>query len=209
MNVTHFFLIDAICLLLGLAYLLLSRVGKQGKPLSTNKQTTKKYELNSLNLPSVNELLALEKLARKDGSGIDFKDLIGLWKFVLVWKKEKETSDFIASSLLRLFSASLEFKQNSLKKDLLQFDIVNSIQFGELEIRFIGSGELNGTQPLLPFFFQCIELNLGKRVLLSRQLKAPEKKLRPFFALIAMESQGKWLSARGRGGGLALWLKEK
>ena len=30
-----------------------------------------------------------------------------------------------------------------------------------------------------------------------------------FFALIAVDPNGKWLSARGKGGGLALWVKDK
>ena len=35
-----------------------------------------------------------------------------------------------------------------------------------------------------------------------------EERNMPFFALIAMEERGQWLSARGRGGGLALWLRD-
>ena len=75
-----------------------------------------------------------------------------------------------------------------------------------LSIRFIGGGNLNGKQPLLLFFFECIELKAGSSVVFSRSLKIPDEKDRPFFALISMEKNSKWLSGRGRGGGLALWI---
>ena len=53
-----------------------------------------------------------------------------------------------------------------------------------------------------------IELKLGSSVLLSRSLDEPKEKEKPFFSLIAIQENGKWLSARGQSGGLALWLKE-
>ena len=53
-----------------------------------------------------------------------------------------------------------------------------------------------------------IELRLGGNVLFSRSLDIPDKKNRPFFGLIAMADNGEWLGARGRGGGLAVWVKE-
>ena len=59
----------------------------------------------------------------------------------------------------------------------------------------------------MPFFFESIELKLGTRILLRRSLDIPDENNRPFFALIAMEETSKWLSARGRGGGLAVWRK--
>ena len=38
-------------------------------------------------------------------------------------------------------------------------------------------------------------------------MSMPEENDKPFFALIAIGHNGEWLSARGRGGGLALWHK--
>ena len=92
---------------------------------------------------------------------------------------------------------------------LFSLSIENSIEFGSLSIRFLGLGGLRGDRPLLPFFFQSIELKLGSKVLLKRSLAVPEQKDMPFFALIGKAENGEWLSARGRGGGIALWVKEK
>ena len=56
------------------------------------------------------------------------------------------------------------------------FNLINSIHFGALSIQLIGFGELSGPQPLLPFFFQKIELKSGERILFSRELDKPEEK---------------------------------
>ena len=85
--------------------------------------------------------------------------------------------------------------------------ISNSIQLGLLRLEFIGWGELKGKQPLLSFFFERMEIKIGQQLLFSRSLDAPEEKKRPFFALVGIAASGEWLSARGRGGGLAIWLK--
>ena len=66
---------------------------------------------------------------------------------------------------------------------------------------------MKGKQPLLAFYFNCIEFKAASNVLFSRSLEIPDENDRPFFALISMEENGYWLSARGRGGGLALWVK--
>ena len=123
--------------------------------------------------------------------------------FFPVWKQTNDNEDLISSSLLRLFVASLEIK----KDESNQFFIINSIQFGLLLIRFSGYGELQGKQLLLPFYFDSIELKVGSSILFSKSLEKPEEGKMPFFALISIEENGKWLAARGRGGGLALWVK--
>ena len=155
-------------------------------------------------LPAQKKLLELENIARKDGSVINPDSLIGIWKFISVWKEAKDKEDWISSSLLRIFSANLEI----IKDELNHFAITNSIQFGLLSIRFTGAGNLKGKQPLLFFFFEYIELKAGSSVVCRRPLTIPDEKDRPFFALISLEKNGFWLSARGRGGGLALWIND-
>ena len=208
MTFTNFVLIDGAFLLLGFSLLLIFQRKKGlASPFSIlNRDII--FDETSISIPSLKELLELETFARKQGSGIEYSSLIGLWKFAYVWKKGTDKEDSTSSSFLRLFSASLELREKSCREELFKFGMINSIQFGSLQVRFVGSGELKGTQPLLPFFFERIEIKLGDRILLSRTLDLPDEKNRPFFALIAMEDSGRWLSARGRGGGLALWLKD-
>lgn len=102
----------------------------------------------------------------------------------------------------------------------------NAVALGALELRFEGEGRLRGRRPLLEFQFDQLIVRWGETVLLRRSLPAPDPRRRPFFALIAASSPADsaspaaeaadagaapagmaWLAARGRGGGLALWLR--
>ena len=209
MDLTKILIVDGLIILL--AFLLFILFGKKISKefilgnLNSFNSKDERYEKS----PSLDELLALETLAKKSGSGIELDSIIGSWKFSSVWKKQTDKEDSLSSSLLRLFSARLDLQKIELSESFPSLSIVNSIEFGSLSIRFLGFGGLRGEQPLLPFFFESIELNLGSVLLLKRSLEVPEKKDMPFFALIGKAENGEWLSARGRGGGLALWFKEQ
>ena len=165
---------------------------------------------NRLDLPSLEKLKELEKSARSEGSGIEFDSILGLWRFNLVWKQGSDKEDSISSTLLQVLSASLELKKDTQNPEEEKFTIANAIKFGLLTLRFSGYANLERKQPLLPFSFNCIQIKLASLTVFERFLPDPDKKKkRPFFALIAIDPKGKWLSARGRGGGLALWVKEK
>ena len=158
-----------------------------------------------ISLPSLEKLIELEKTSRLEGSGIKYESLLGLWKFNSVWKQGTNKEDFISSTFLQILSASLELKKDTQNKVKDDFTIANSIQFGLLSLRFSGLAKLEKKQPLLPFYFNCFQIKLGSLIILRRSLPTLERKKRPFFALIAIDSNGKWLAARGKGGGLALW----
>ncbi len=207
MTLARFLLIDAALILVGVSLFLTLQSERKKTKFSVSLEDSKIRGESFVSTPNLEQLLELEKLARDKGSGIEFDSLIGLWKFESVWKQGTDKEDAISSSLLRLFYASLELKRDYSKQNLTGFEITNSIHFGVLSIRFVGFGNLKGSQPLLPFFFERIELKLGQSVLFRRLLEVPEERNRPFFALISIDDSGQWLAARGRGGGLALWLK--
>ena len=199
-----FLFIDFAFLIALFIFLHLQNRVKDSESFSSTLPANIGNKSNPISLPTKKELLEFECLARNEGSGIGFDSLVGSWKFFSVWKKGTDSDNFLASSLLRLFSATLQLKKYQTDKDTLKFEIINSIQFGELLLRFVGYGELKGKQPLLPFLFENIELKLGQNILYNRVLKVPDSKSRPFFALIAMGESRDWLAARGKGGGLAL-----
>ncbi len=157
--------------------------------------------------PEFKELLSLEELARNKGTGISLHSLLGTWKFKTVWSNESEKEDSIASLLLRYFSASLELEKLEIEKNGFNTRLLNSISFGILSIKFSGYGILKGSQPLLSFYFESIEFCYLQNVLFKRLLLIPDQNNRPFFALIGIGEKNEWLSARGRGGGLALWIR--
>ena len=162
-----------------------------------------------MDLPSLDQLKELEKSARVEGSGIEFDSLLGLWKFNSVWKQGSDSEDSISSTLLKVLSATLELKKDTQNPEEKKFTIANAIKVGLLTLRFSGYANLERKQPLLPFSFDCIQIKLASLTILKRSLPVPDQKKRPFFALIAIDPNGKWLSARGKGGGLALWVKDK
>ena len=208
MNISKFLYIDA-ALVIAIIPLLFLLQGKNKKsPLFRSSNKKDLLENTAINLPDKEKLLELEKLASSQGSGIEFNSLIGNWKFATVWKKGADDEDFIFSSLLRVFSANLELKKNLSIDHPIVFSISASIQFGIISIEFSGDGYLKGDQPILPFFFNLIEIKSGSSILLNKSLEEPVEKEKSFFALIASGECGEWLSARGQGGALILWLKD-
>ncbi|ABB49407.1 conserved hypothetical protein [Prochlorococcus marinus str. MIT 9312] len=156
--------------------------------------------------PSIKELKLLEINSQKKGSGIIYEELLGIWKFQYVWGKESDEIKNIPSSILQVLSAKLELKKKN-KEDKLNFEIKNSINFGLLNIIFRGSAELKGLRPLLTFYFEELKISISNFAIFNKKLKKPEDKKMPFFSLIALSTKEKWMCARGRGGGLAIWVK--
>ena len=163
--------------------------------------------LEAKNLPQYSEIKNLESISKKDGSGIGYEDLIGTWKFNSVWKKGSEEIDNISSSILQVLTAKLELKKNISQSKNVELKIKNSISFGILSITFYGQAKLKGKRPLLPFFYEKLIINIVNFTLINKPLKKPEEKQMPFFSLIAINKENSWMCARGRGGGLAIWIK--
>jgi hypothetical protein len=86
--------------------------------------------------------------------------------------------------------------------------LTNAVRLGPLELRFQGPGWLEGQRPLLRFQFDRLEIRAGQWLLLQRSLPAADPRRGAFFALIATGVDRRWLAARGRSGGLAVWRRE-
>ena len=207
MNITKFLLIDSALVIAIIPVLFLLQGEKKNSPLFRRSNKEELLRKTSIKLPDKEKLINLEKLAKDQGSGIEFESLIGNWKFVSVWKKDRDEEDHVFSSLLRVFSANIEFQKEISTNNSPKFSVITSIRFGLLTIEFSGSGYLRGKQPLLAFFINLIELKLRSNILLRRSLIGPKAKEELFFTLISLENNGDWLSARGQGGALVLWLK--
>ena len=163
--------------------------------------------INEYSFPNFDEIKNLEKMANKNGSGIQFEDLIGFWKFQYVYKKGDSNIDKISSSILQVLSASLKLSKSTGQNDEPTFKIRNSIKFGVLSIDFEGNAYLKGNRPLLPFYFEQLLIKFLNIPMINKSLNSIDPKKRPFFSLIALGESKKWLCARGKGGGLAIWIK--
>jgi hypothetical protein len=157
-------------------------------------------------LPDINEIKLLEKNSQKNGSGVVYEELLGVWKFKYVWGKESDEIKNISSSILQVLSARLELKSKN-KEDQINYEIKNSINFGLFNITFMGSAELKGLRPLLAFHFEELKISISNFQIFNKEFKKPEDKKIPFFSLVGISTKDNWLCARGRGGGLAIWVK--
>jgi hypothetical protein len=181
-------------------------------------------------LPSGDELQALEQVARRVGSGLESTDLAGLWRLERVWSRGQRQPSPLAGVALRALGASLRIEAEPSTEPSTQPDarpdngpntgpdpapkphpglkLTNAVQLGPLVLRFQGPGWLEGRRPVLSFPFRQLEIRAGQRLLLQRSLPAPDPRRGAFFALIACGAEGRWLAARGRSGGLAVWRRD-
>ena len=157
-------------------------------------------------LPDIKEIKILEKNSQKNGSGIVYEELLGIWKFKYVWGNKLDEIKNVSSSILQVLSARLELKRKN-KEDQINYEIKNSINFGLLNITFLGSAKLKGLRPLLTFYFEELKISISNFPIFNKELKKPENKKMPFFSLVGISTKDNWLCARGRGGGLAIWVK--
>lgn len=163
-------------------------------------------------IPDALRLLDLERRSRQEGTGLARGDLTGSWRLERIWSKGSLRPASMSAALLRGLAARLQVAAEGGDRLLL----VNSVRLGAIELRFEGAGRLQGRRPLLVFSFDRLRLLLGGRVVFDRALASPDPRRAPFFALIGAERARDsvlaepmgWLAARGRGGGLALWLLE-
>jgi hypothetical protein len=165
-------------------------------------------------IPEAPPLLERERRSRREGSGLKRSDLFGSWRLERIWSKGSPRPAMLSAALLRGLAARLQLAPDDTSGKPQALRLINSVRLGALELRFEGTGQLQGRRPLLVFSFDRLLLLLGGRVLIERALAPPDPRRMPFFALIAaerppMSPPGEpkgWLAARGRSGGLALWL---
>ena len=107
--------------------------------------------LEAKKLPRYTEIQNLESISKKDGSGINYEELIGIWKFQSVWKKGSDEIDNISSSILQVLSAKLQLKKTNSQNNIVDYEIKNSVSFGILSIVFCGQASLKGPRLYCPF----------------------------------------------------------
>ena len=159
--------------------------------------------------PSIDEILSLETIARAKGSGVNLEVANGKWRLLKVFKGSQDSLDNkLSNQFLIAISAQLEIYTISNNTELDSCKIINSVTLGILKIKFQGKGCFKGNQPILSFYFDQFKIDLGGLQIVSISLDIPEQSKRPFFSFIAISQKDKWISARGRGGGVALWSKD-
>lgn len=166
----------------------------------------------------VNALLEAEKNTKKQHLSQDFSGLNGQWRlcFTTGVKKQKQGGIKLSQGfyLPRLIAATIGFNQT---------EISNQLKFLGFTLRFTGPLNYSSKRNLVYFDFLHLQIKLGNFGLFQGNVRGGKEKLAefssssplpqkllqtsPFFTFFAITPQ--WIAARGRGGGLALWVKEE
>lgn len=163
----------------------------------------------------VQPLLAVERLARHHTRSLDPQDLQGTWR--LVWITGTRRARARLAPVLgagryvpRRVSITLTYDWTGAGT------VANQVCLGPLSLTLDGLAKLVPPRPILAFDFTQVTLALAGRPLVTRPLRGgpaatdsfysqPVQK-QAFFVYFWVTPQA--LAARGRGGGLALWVRQ-
>jgi hypothetical protein len=174
----------------------------------------------------VEALLQAEKAAKQQRLVYPLAPLLGKWRlcFATGTRKVRQRGGIILGKGLYLpqfFAAHISFDTvSSATEETEQKDnrveIGNQVQFGITLFKLTGPAQYLGKKNLLAFDFHKMVFSLFGRTLYDGKLpgnkletedfyKKPISQL-PFFAFFLITED--FIAARGRGGGLAIWIKE-
>ncbi len=143
-------------------------------------------------------------------------DLLGDWRlhFISAGKLNLNSKRLRGFFLPSFLPAQIGFQRNEIN-DSAPLCITNQVTIGLIQLKFTGPARFESKKNVLGFDFTHLEvIALGQRVYegavpssrINQTFKdIPIGKL-PFFAFFAVTDR--FIAARGRGGGLAMWVKQ-
>lgn len=168
----------------------------------------------------VDALLELEHTTRHQHITFPFSALAGQWRLCFTTGTRKARQGGIVPGkgfyMPRFAPAFIGFTPSeSGFRETGQGTIGNQIQLGPLLVKFTGPCRYPGKKNLLVFDFTEIQIELAGRTLYRGDVRGREAKQQkfedrpiatlPFFAFFQVTDQ--YIAARGRGGGLAIWVR--
>ena len=162
-------------------------------------------------------LLELEKLAKQNRQMIPLETVLGRWRLCFSAGKQAryKSGQPMGSGFYipKLAIAHITFTPNTNNSE--QLTIANDLRIGPFQIRFTGPARYPGKKNLLAFDFtylevRCLNLPLYRGTVKSKKrqdqpFEATAIAKLPFFAFFTATEN--YIAARGRGGGLAIWVK--
>ncbi|PPS45916.1 hypothetical protein [Chroococcidiopsis sp. TS-821] len=159
-------------------------------------------------------LLQAEKAAKQQRIVYSVDRLLGTWQlwFTAPRKAHLQNGQALGKGFYipQITPAQISF----INQDKLS--ISNQIQLGSLIFKLTGSAKYLGKKNLLAFDFTWMQLSLFGRTIYSGKFRTkarttdffeqPIAKL-PFFAFFLVTED--FIAARGRGGGIAIWVRNK
>lgn len=171
----------------------------------------------------VQALLETEKFAKQQRINYPLESLIGSWRlhFAVSQKKSRQRSGVKMANgfyVPKFIKAQISFSPAEADSNLNpnQLKISNQLHVGMISFKFNGPAKYLGKKNLLAFEFTQFKLGFLGLTIYSGGFRGGEKKNQefegkhirdlPFFAFFAINEN--YIAARGRGGGLAIWVKE-
>jgi hypothetical protein len=164
----------------------------------------------------VQALLAAEQVTKQQR--LTYPPPIGNWRlyFVTGTRKMRQRGGIQLGRgfyLPPIGTAQLSFHPSALGA----LTIGNQVQLGQLRLKLTGPARYLGKKNLMAFDFTQIQINLGVWSVYQGNMRGGKAQTEsfeqqaiaklPFFAFFLITEQ--FIAARGRGGGLALWVAEK
>lgn len=172
------------------------------------------------NRPTVDQvveaLLQAEKAAKQQQLRFAFEQLQGQWQLCFATGTRKVQQGGIQLKkgyyLPQFAQAKLSFGRD----DAGQETIGNQAQLGFLRLQLVGPARYQTKKNLLAFEFTRMQLFVGGKAVFNGAIRGGAAKEQafaqtaiaklPFFAFFLITED--FIAARGRGGGLALWIKQ-
>lgn len=176
----------------------------------------------------VKALLQAEKTAKRQHLNYPLEALFGSWRLCFTAPRNAHFKENKAIGkglyMPQIIPAQISFDPPSESaQDSGKAEIGNQVRLGALCLRFDGPAWYVGKKNLLVFDFTQIRLSLFDRTLYRGGFRSGISQAQasqdgqefeprsiaklPFFAFFLVTEE--FIAARGRGGGLALWVKEK
>ncbi|ARV60686.1 hypothetical protein BZZ01_20550 [Nostocales cyanobacterium HT-58-2] len=195
--------------------------------LTVLAQAATAYREKKVERPSaeamVSALLQAEKTAKQQRVNFSFDSLIGSWRlcFATGTKKVRKRGGIVLGKgfyVPKLTPAQISFSAiaQATQETSSKGEIANQIQFGPVLLKFDGPAQYLGKKNLLAFDFTRIQLCLFGRTIYQGNVRGGKVQAEnfysqpiaktPFFAFFVVTED--FIAARGRGGGLALWIRE-
>ena len=171
----------------------------------------------------VEALLSVEKATKQQRLEYPFKSLLGKWRlcFATGTRKVKKRGGIVLGKgfyLPKFAKAHISFSTltPALDSTPTQGEIGNQVQLGSVSLKLVGPAKYLGKKNLLAFDFTNMQISLFGQVIYTGKIRGgkvqeldfdnkPVAKL-PFFTFFLVTED--FIAARGRGGGLALWIRE-
>ncbi|AFY57852.1 hypothetical protein Riv7116_5481 [Rivularia sp. PCC 7116] len=165
----------------------------------------------------VKALIAAEKAAKQNKADYNYSQLVGNWRlgFITGTKKTRKRAGVVLGAgkfLPKLVKIQLSYSKSEDSSE--KGNVENSVQFGLLKIVLSGPVQFS-KKNILAFDFTKMQLSLSGLKLYQGYIRGGEDRENSFYQQTLKQQAfftyfliaDKYIAARGKGGGLALWVR--